>query len=233
MIVHFESNAKKELEELNKHWDWSRVFEVWKERMSEFNLNLDALFLPVQMHDASEPQIKSMMLAWWEKNDITESHIICQRHFDHRGYGNELESISLSSGERTTLSHLWKHKSDLEMIAAILIAGSLFYRMGSSRGDYPENWPSHQTADFLDQLTYKKWSKSSKRRAWSGFCTSVLPYTNDDNHYKIDTMESLIRYIADEHALLFLNFQMMEINFGEKRDPIIGAALDAEYKNKQ
>jgi hypothetical protein len=157
--------------------------------------------------------------------------LICQRYFNKYTSGYELERISSSSGESATISYLHEERSDLEKMVAVLICSSLFYRIESSRGHYPKSWPSYQTAEFLNGLAAKKWlddPKASTYNYWNSLCTTVLPYKSHDYDYKIESMNSLIRYIAEEHALLFLNYQMVEIQFSEKRDPLIEQTLNLQ-----
>jgi hypothetical protein len=65
----FKTDYEKELESLNENWDWNRVFRAWKQTINEFNLNVDSLFLTVQVHDAKDPKRKSTIPVWWEKQD--------------------------------------------------------------------------------------------------------------------------------------------------------------------
>lgn len=235
-IESWEDQHQRRVDEFIGDWNWEKVFRRWSSRLDDFSIELEPLFQVVRVHDPENPSGKQSELAWWPIKSIQSEHMRCQRHFDKhpgtRGLTHP-DAIASSVGERTTIKYLWESKTDPEIVAAILIAGSLFSRIGSTRKHYPENWPPFLAVKVVADWAYSRWLGSEQHSAWHSSCTTVLPWESEDYVYKIDSMHALIRYIAEEHASLLIKYRPVIIEFGTERDPFIANALNQEYKTEQ
>ena len=120
----------------------------------------------------------------------------------------------ISRGELTTLEHLWALKDDPEGIAAVLIAGSMFPRQDASRSHYPdEYWPPRVCVGALREMAHARWRDKSESWGWHYSCTHVLAGRNDDWHFKIDRLRSLVRFLAEEHASLLITHVPVVIEY--------------------
>lgn len=232
-----EEQRKRQFDAFIDNWNWDKVFQTWRSRLDDFNIEPAPLFQVVNVHDPYHPEGRLSQIAWWPTESIMSNHMACQRNLDKftgSGYLNP-DWTQYSSGVRTSIEHLWENKSDLETVAAILIVGSLFPRMESSRSHYPDFWPRYKDVKFLAELAYSRWEGSERYGVWHRSCTTVFPWMNDDweSHSKIDSMGAMIRYLAEEHASLLLKYRAVEIKFGTKRDLIIGSALHNESEAEQ
>lgn len=233
-IESWEEQRQQQINKFIGDWNWESVFRYWSNRLDDFNITLAPLFQVIRVHDPANPNGRQSEIVWWRTKSIQSEHMNCQRHFDKfpgtRGPTHP-DSIGYSVGESTTIQYLWENKSDPEIVAAILLAGSLFSRMGSARANYPkENWPPIQVVKILEDLACSRWLGSGKYDTWHYSCTTVLPWVSEDYIYKIDSMHALIRYLAEEHAVVFLNYRPVVIEFTVERDPFIANALNQEYK---
>ena len=68
---------------------------------------------------------------------------------------------------------------------------------------------------------------------WQHYHAEVLPYINRDYEVKPHDMKALVCYLANEHALVFLNHKPVSIEFKEKREPFTQKILNDEYRVKQ
>lgn len=218
-----------------EHWDWQRVLRHWHDGQGELGVKIQPLLTEIAIWDpkgiSKEPRI-----SWWKTNSIRDNQKKVQRHFLHYPgtRGDEHASQIFRRGETETLHHLWEHRENADDIAAVLIAGSLFSRMGSSRNRYPhEFWP-----DFVGVQGLAEWAEQhlGGRNRWSGWhysCTDVLPVLNEDWYFKIDSLAALIRYLADEHANLLRIFRPVIIQFATQPDPFIAKELQREDREEQ
>ncbi|WP_031431957.1 MULTISPECIES: hypothetical protein [Methylomicrobium] len=53
---------------------------------------------------------------------------------------------------------------------------------------------------------------------------------SDDWIYKIDTMDALVRYLAEEHASLLLRYRPVVIEYVSEPDPFVAKSLREEYE---
>jgi len=151
-----------------------------------------------------------------------------QKHLDRfPGTNGPVNPYNNRQGELDTLSYLWAHKDNIERIAAILINASLFTRLHSSRNHYPTDyWPSHNCVNELANWAYRVWNDNNHFFSWQHYHTEVLPYMNWDYEFKLNDMNALVCYLADEHALVFLNHRPVSIVFRERREPFIERILN-------
>ncbi|EIC30339.1 hypothetical protein Metal_2626 [Methylomicrobium album BG8] len=229
----WEQQRQREIEEFSKHWSWERVFRAWTDRLNDFSIVVDPLFLSIQVHDPASPTERPSALSWWPTDSIRSLHQDCQRHFDRwPGTSGPIHppSYYTRQGELDTLDYLWESKDDIETTAAILFAASLFSRLENKRRRYPDNWPKFSCAQILVCWAYGRWHSAGPHRTWHSSCTDVLPYMSDDWIYKIDTMDALVRYLAEEHASLLLRYRPVVIEYVSEPDPFVAKSLREEYE---
>lgn len=129
-------------------------------------------------------------------------------------------TTQISKGEYVTLNHLWRLRDDPEGIAAVLIAGSFFPRMDASRSYYSDDfWPPRYCARELREMAYTCWRKKSEHWGWHFACTQVLADKSEDWYFKIDSLHTLVRYLAEEHASLLLTHVPVVIEYASRREP--------------
>lgn len=229
----WEQQRQREMEEFSKHWNWDRVFHTWTDRLSDFSVSVEPLFLSIPIHDPGNPNGRPSALSWWPTDSVQVLQQECQRHLDQwpgtRGLIHP-PSYYTRQGELDTLAYLWDAKGDMETTAAILFAASLFSRLESRRRQRPDNWPKYFCANILADWANSRWRGERSFDTWHPSCTDVLPYTSDDSVYKIETMEALVRYLAEEHASLLLKYRPVVIEYVSERDPFIARALREEYQ---
>ncbi len=126
---------------------------------------------------------------------------------------------------------MWAFKENETNIAAILISASLFSRLNSSRRQYPlKYWPEYDCVEELADWAYKQWNADRAFYTWQHYHTQVLPHINRDSKFKINNMNELINYLAEEHARVFIEYRPIYIEFVNKCDPFIEKALEEQYK---
>jgi hypothetical protein len=231
----WDKQRKKEIENFTANWNWEHVFLAWRYRLKDYMVSLKPLFTEVWVYDSKYPVGRQNELSWWPEKRIKEFQVNFQRHLDnYPGTNGPIHPYEIRQGELNTLHYLWSHKENEEKIAAILINASLFSRLYSSRGQYPNNyWPPHHCVEELYKWAYEIWHGQNEFSAWQHYHTEVLPYMNRDFCYQLNSMDALIRYLADEHALVFLKFKPVTIEFKEKCEPFIQRILNKEYSAKR
>jgi hypothetical protein len=222
---------QREEEEFIERWDWKRVFREWSRRIESFNVVLDPLFLTVNIHDPKNPTERESELSWWPTNEVHEVRASCQRHFNRwpgtRGSPHP-DGLPLTKGAIETVRYLWEQRADPEMVAAVLISGSLFSRLHSRRARYPDDWPKAHCVHRLDQWAREKWLGPNPGNPWHPLSTDVLPAMSEDYVYKIDSMSALVRYLAEEHAATLHSYRAVEVRFVAAPDPFVARILDEE-----
>ena len=174
------------------------------------------MFREIWVHDPAYPTQRDPHPTWCPCGEIVDYQLSLQRHYDrHPGTVGSLSHYITRSCEKDTLHYLWTYRDEPEAIAAILISGSLFSRLGSTRGRYSENWPSRYGVKALASLALSQWDQV--RFPWHYSCTEVLPESNSDFYYKIEDISALVRFLAEEHVLNFINYSCVFINFKAER----------------
>ncbi|WP_160328966.1 hypothetical protein [Syntrophomonas wolfei] len=139
-------------------------------------------------------------------DSIIEYHINFQRYLE-RYPGTVGPTYNWLQGELETLEYLWAYKGEEDKISAILISASLFSRLKSSRRMYPrDHWPPYFCVQELLKWAYSQWNAERQFSTWQHYHTQVLPHINWDHKYKLDDMNALVFYLAEEHAEVFLNY---------------------------
>lgn len=227
----WEERRTRETAEFVDRWTWESVFQTYKMQLQDYHIDLGSVFHTVRMHDPAAPTGRESEVTWWPTDSIRVNQINSQRHFE-RFPGTlgptHSDSNMASAGQRAGIGYLWENKGDPELLAAILIAGSLFPRLESARSRYPEKWPMRAGVQKLAEIAYFRWLGPKQQSAWHYSCTAIWPYKSEDWVYTLDSMFAMVRYLAEEHAALLHCFKPVVIEFGNQRDPFVVHALDHE-----
>lgn len=228
----WEKQRKERINEFVSGWTWERVVLNWRDRLEDFSISLNPLFTEICVYDPKFPTGREVELSWWPADLIRESQLDLQRHLDrHPGTIGPIHYYEIRKGELKTLYYLWGKKDNIEKVAAIFIMASLFTRLYNSRGNYPrEEWPHYCCVEELYKWAYERCFGKKKGYGWHYSCTQVLPTISNDHYYSFRTMGSLIRYLAEEHALVLIKYRPVSINFSSFKDPFIEKALKEEYE---
>jgi hypothetical protein len=226
-----EEARRRELEDFRKDWDWSGVFWHWKSRLEDFAIDPLDLFVHVSVHDPAYPTGREPELSWWPRRQIRERHEYVQHHFLRRpGTHGPIHVENQRKGELDTLQHIYESKDDAENVAAILIAASLFARLRSNRRDFPrDRWPPFRCVEVLEQMAYRRWQGEQFYVPWADTCTVVLPFVSHDWDYSITSLDTLIRYLAEEHAAVFSQSCPVMVSFSAECD----ASIEKSFRDKQ
>lgn len=235
ILERWEEQRRKAIERFLSGWDWEMVYRTWHSRIRGYPVTLEPLFTEIRVHDPAYPVGRKEVLSWCPEKKINNFQLDLQRHYDnHPGTNGPTNPCECRQGELITLNYLWAHKDNIEIIAAALINASLFTRMHSSRGHYPlDYWPRHYCVEALDRLAAKVWDNGGDYPHWQHYHTKVLPDKKWDYVYKIDDIHGIVSFLAEEHALVLLNYRPVSIVFKEKRDPFVEKILNDESKLKR
>lgn len=217
-----------------RNWDWVRVLSTWRKRMKELGVHLNPLFTEVVVWDPKDPD-REEKLSWWAPDAIRENQKVVQRHFIQfpGTRGSEHANRSFRQGEIDTLHYFWKHRDEPNNVAAVLIAGSLFGRMGYRRGRYPHDyWPHIAGVSEVEGWAVQQIGGRERWGGWHFSCTDVLPLMSEDWQYKIESLHALIRYLAEEHAALLHSYRPVVLRFASTPDPFIYKELEAERREQ-
>lgn len=198
-------------------WDWQRVLWTWRARLTEFGIELEPVFQIVEVNDPGSDPDREPGLSWWPVNKIEECRQTVLRHFERYpgSIGPLHPNVTMRQGEIDTLNHLWAARNEPDKVAGVLFSGSLFSRMDSSRkGRSLDNWPPLALLRDLQQWAYGAWCDPEMGRGWHYASTSTFPAMSYDGVYTIDSMEALVRYIAEEHAALFSVYRPIALFYG-------------------
>lgn len=226
-----EEARRREVEEFQGDWNWSQVFFHWKSRLEDFAIDPLDLFVKVSVHDPAYPIGRESELSWWPSSRIRERQEYVQLHFlQWPGTHGPIHVDNQRKGELDTLPHLYKFKDDAEIVAAILIAASLFARLRSSRRDFPrDRWPPFRCVEVLEDMAYRRWQGERFHIPWADTCTVVLPFISHDWDYSITSLGTLTRYLAEEHAAVFCQCRPVIVNFAAECD----AVVEKKFRDKK
>lgn len=228
----WEKHQQRIINQYLKGWDWNQVYGVWCDQFCRLSVSLDPLFSEIWVYDPDYPKGRERFLSWCPVDNIYDFQLKLQRHFDkYPGTHGPTNPYNFLDGEMQTLEYLWSYKDNMEKIAAILISGSLFSRLRSSRRHFPgDNWPPYICVDQIAKWANEEWNRERHFYSWQHYHTDVLPYTNFDYELNIQNIETLVRYLADEHAKVFENYKPVNIEFKNNREPFTEKKLKDEYE---
>lgn len=231
----FRTQSDVELDRLKSEWSWERIYACWQRHAAELLSDDHLGFVTVPVHDPKHPTNREPAYCWWPRAEIKERQLDFQRHLDkHPGTIVPVHDFSARRGEIDTVGYLLAARGNRPAIAAILLAASLFSRTESSRAHYPrEYWPPWLHASHVRETAVAHCESMGLAANWHFACTDVLPYSSADHYYKLDDVSALIRYLADEHIKLFLQYALVEIVFDSHRDPFVEKVLAEEYRQRE
>jgi hypothetical protein len=222
-MVTFKSSQQldRDIEAFMAGYSWEQIYRLWSSRLDDFGVTADPLFKVVELHVPSQADYRQPDIVWCPRKSFTEEIRKYQDHFDHcpKSQGPTHAATTASQGEFQTLKLLHKHRNNPHKVAAIFICASLFTRVESPRRNYPETWPKAPCVKALLDAAYAVWREGSE--GWHHACTQVLPYMSDDYCYGLESLHALIRYLAEEHAAVLLNYTPTELVFVSKRSPSV------------
>ena len=221
----WDQKRQSEIDEFVGRCDWDAALRQWHMRVEQFGIDLNPLFLTVTVHDPGSPEGREPALSWWPTRSIDKLREECLNHFARwpgsRGPIHASANYT-RQGEIDTLAHLWACKDRPDKIAAILIAGSLFSRIESRRPQHHAlKWPSYPCVRVLQDWAYECWRDPGTSWGWHPSSTSVIPVMSEDWTYQIDSMTTMVRYLAEEHAALLSTHRPVVIEYR----PTSGAQL--------
>jgi len=210
-----------DIEEFLAGYSWEQIYRIWNSRLDDFGVTADPLFKVVELHVPAQADYRQPDVVWCPRKTFNEQIRKYQEHFDScpNTQGPTHEATTLSQGEFQTLKLLHKHKNSSHKVAGIFICASLFSRLESRRRDYPETWPKAYCVKALLDAAYAVWRDGSE--GWHHACTQVLPYMSADYYYGFETLDALIRYLAEEHAAVLHQYTPVEVVFVSSRSPIL------------
>lgn len=228
--------TESEADRLRREWTWPAVYSTWLQRFNDFAPWPRSIFQILPVVDDARTSGRPPSRSWWPTERLKELHLEFQRHLDqYPGTNGPVDPApgSVSKGEQQTLEYLHEVKDDPEALCAVLFAASLFPRTDSTRGRFPhENWPSYECVTHLQDLADSKRGRLRFDEGWHYSSTKALPFRSNDRDYRISEMAGLIRYIAEEHAVVLLSYTPVEISFVATRDPFIGKVLQQESEER-
>jgi hypothetical protein len=201
---------------------FSSAYIRWKSTLEEFGFKPEHLFKQIELVGSWRAEQGEYFVTWIPKTDIVVAQHKLQKGLDENHFQkavSRVERWKLSKGDIITAGYLWEARENPELTAAILIESSLFARMGGSRGSYPkDNWPPRrevQAARKSIQLFIEH--QLPEFDSWPALCTDVIPVRCEDWGVKLENTYSLWRTLAEEHARLYCNYQLLKIGFVDKK----------------
>jgi hypothetical protein len=202
---------------------WPQIYLTWKRRMEEFAMPPDPLFMDVPIADKSGKYVGERQ-DWWY-----HAHVDQHRASIVDGLGrNYVRLWDLDPGARIsksigqTVEHLWDHREEPEVVAAIMLAGSVFKRTrGRSSGRLADGWPSVDCIEAVERLANARWDGNEYCKGWSHMMSNPFPSSqrHHDHEYGIASLGGLINYFAMEHAATLLAHRLVNIRFIDAEKP--------------
>lgn len=230
-----EAETAQLVADFTKGWSWDLVFSVWSCRLQELNVCLKPLFKSIEVHDPGYPAGRRSHVEWCPVEKLADLPRTRQQWFDAHPKRVEPQHYRYARwGEAETLQYLLEAQTDIQKIAAILIAGSLFARMGSSRNQYPvKQWPRYPEVKALLDWAHVVWfgpdgATGWPEHAWPMACTQVLPYCSPDYNCHIKDMAALVRYLAEEHAIGLQQHPPVITTYVARRAPELQKEFEAK-----
>lgn len=200
-------------------WTAERLFETWKEEVEALGIDLSTVIHEVRIvyprwvGERVRGSDGMSLVEWWPKKEVTERSQEVQRWLDepHEGYSLPAWLINHfdRKGARYTIEHLIQAGGDVEKIAAVFIAASLFSRMGSARRCYPrEEWPPYEVANAMGN-----WAHTKMQCSWPAMCTDALPIVDEPTGLVLKRMPQFIRFLAAENARSLHMFTPIRVVF--------------------
>lgn len=199
------------------------IYRTWKERMDDFAVPLDPLFMDVPILDTTGKYEREDHPDWWHHQNITRhrDEVLNQIKLGRVIYPFVDPDFHLTKSIGQTVRHLWKHRDDPEIVAAIMIAGSIFLRTGGRRGGrLPESWPDYQCVKAVEALANARWDGNEYGLGWMHVMSDPFPGNQpDDEEYGIKSLRGLVHYFAVEHAATLLLYRLVNVRLVGAEQP--------------
>ncbi|MBS0430485.1 MAG: hypothetical protein JSR41_24630 [Proteobacteria bacterium] len=218
--------AEAEAAKFSDGWDWKRVLLHWRERLDDFGLNPHPIFTEIEVYDSANPVGRESKLTWWPKHEVDARRRELLNHFERLPgtVGPVHPYTQLRQGVLDTLVHLWACREEPDKVAGVLISGSLFARIEGRGGRVEDGyWPRAYCVRQLQSWAYDAWRGERSHLGWHFACTKVLPSSNHDYVYKLDTMAALVRYVAEEHVQVLSTQCPIAIHYVDRPGPPLRA----------
>jgi len=209
-------------EKFLRGWTPKSIFEEWRREVTALGINpqhvVQDLWIGFAPWSGEEVQSSDGMplVEWWPKAEVQTRRQALQDYMNgikdpSRGFPAYLVSYVGTKGPRHTIEHLIEAGDDVEKVAAVLIAASLFPRMKASRRTYPrEEWPLWEASSKLGDLVTQ-----TMPCHWGHTCTSTLPEHEREDGIVIKEMSAFIRFFAVEHAKVLHQWTPVVIGFND------------------
>ena len=202
---------------------WDSIYRTWKERMEDFAVPLDPLFMDVPILDTTGNYEREDHPDWWHHQNIARhrDEVLNQIKLGRVIYPFVDPDFHLTKSIGQTVRHLWKHRGDPEIVAAIMIAGSIFLRTGGRRGGrLPEDWPDYQCVKAVEALANARWDGNEYGPGWMHVMSDPFPGNQpDDEEYGIKSLRGLVQYFAVEHAATLLLYRLVNVRLVGAEQP--------------
>ena len=218
---------------------WSDVVALWKSKLKRFGINLEKVFKKVKVdalpYDNEAVgwfrRIEGKELFWWIKKEFKEEKKEAKLRFsnnlEHSDTLQFREKYEFLKGQKKFLAYLWQYRKDEEKLCALMIWGSLFPYVGTSR-KYP--FFPLKNASKIQILSERCWdvlfeTKSSARELNDYNFTDILPYTDFQESYedfkRAGSFREIIRCAAEEHISIFHEWIAVHLVRDSKSNPAI------------
>jgi hypothetical protein len=223
-------------------WSFKRITAFWRTRVAEYGADPLAMFVAVNLQ-SPKPQVRSQMSTWWPSDELQPRiHELKRRVVLFNGHGICADEGDHLAGMSVTAETLWQHRGNPAVIAAILIAGSLWPTVGTCRSGgqwHCENYSDlYQLFHVLSEGLYER----DARPPWHHWYTTVLPTAGRLRlpalwRKKLSTMKNVLDDMAKGHAeIIRANLCIgVSISKGHLDSDIVAeiAAEDAHTAEKQ
>ena len=202
-------------------WDWLKVTRHWQSICDASGYSVPPFFTEMHVYDPAFSNCREEILTWCPPSLMHEHQLNMQEHSDHqyRGKYLRLHVQGFQPAELKTLAFLWRLKGDRNAVTALLIAASLFGRMGRGGSHRDQDyWPPRECLNKVYKWATDSLKSSEVFWGWHHMSTTVIPHTRPDDGVHIDSMEDLIQHLAKEHIELFQEFLPVVVRFVNVRD---------------
>ncbi len=211
-------------------FDWKEMYNIWREKINNSQIQLQPFFSEIKIHDPGMPSREELQFTWLEAGKIREEQLQLQRFFEGRpGVVGLHHYDHLSRGEMATLYYLWDYREDIEKIAAIFISAILFPL--AEKGDMKRIYPEYLAKPAYNAALEAWVEEKTPQYPWHYKCNSLLPNViSQEWEQRMDLriyspQELITSTIADDHITLLQEYRPVVISFAPERDPLINKQL--------
>ena len=196
-----------------------RLLAVWRDVLGEYRLETRNLFADVRLDDVHGRMENDEYVLWSpERNEAQARHRL-QRALDSNRFDHGLRALAVDKyreGQQSTALYLADVRAQPDLVAKVLLLASLFSRLDSTRkGDFArKHWPDlSEVRSFQRSLLDDLGQRFGDDFGWHQSCTDVIPITRDDYYaLRATDMDSLVVYLAEEHARLLSSYKVYTVS---------------------